>query len=178
MTNDEQEQALINRARQSVTSCNWQLGECAHLWTVGYAKGRTDIDFAALVGRNVQVGHVGRCRRVWADFAVKFCQSSLEKLQATWKGLSWSHFDKARSFQEHAVEALDWAAENDGTIRMMQAWAWETWPELKSLGSGDGSLEQEEEQEIEEVLGSSFLVEEQSKPVHNNEEPRTIPPRT
>jgi len=126
------EQQIIEEARDSVAACNWSLGRCAHEWTQRWANGRTDGDFAAIVGSEVQAGHVGRCRRVWIDFAVTHCAGSLDQLRAKWPGLSWSHFDKARSFGNHALECLAWAALEEQTVRGMQAWGRSRFPELSS----------------------------------------------
>jgi len=132
------EQELIDRAKSSLTACNWQLGLCAHLWTEKYASGRTDVDFANLL--DTLPGYVGRCRRVWAEFGH---EGGLEEVRARWPKLSWSHFDKARAFGERAREALDWAEETDATIRTMQAWAWSTWPELKTAATEPEAFEED-----------------------------------
>lgn len=164
---DVEEQELIERARQAVTSCNWLLGECAFQWTERYSRGRTDLDFAALVGNETQPGHVGRCRRVWATFCV---EAGLAGVKDRWSWLSWSHFDKARSFGEHAIEALDWAQTNDAPIRSMQSWAFQTWPELRSTASLLEETEQQEadtiNSEANDTTDSPSIHVPDSEPVH------------
>lgn len=159
---DADEQELIAKARLAVTSCNWSLGECAHQWTDKYSRGRTDFDFAELVGNDTQAGHVGRCRRVWATFCVA---EGLETVRTRWPWLSWSHFDKARAFVEHAVEALDWAQVNDAPIRGMQAWACETWPELRSQTQQLEATEQQEAAALESMAQQQASPVDQSAPV-------------
>jgi hypothetical protein len=41
---------LVNTAQEAVSHCRWVVGECAGKWTQRYARGRTDADFAALIG--------------------------------------------------------------------------------------------------------------------------------
>jgi hypothetical protein len=44
------EEQLVEHARQQLSACSWQLGECASVWTKRYAKGRTDASFGELIG--------------------------------------------------------------------------------------------------------------------------------
>ena len=41
----ESEDQLLQRAREALSRCNWEIGECAAKWTERYARGRTDADF-------------------------------------------------------------------------------------------------------------------------------------
>lgn len=170
---DTAEQELIDKARQAVTSCNWSLGECAFLWTERYARGRTDLDFSELVGNDTQPGHVGRCRRVWTTFCA---EDGLEAVRSRWPWLSWSHFDKARSFGDHAIEALDWAQVNDAPIRAMQVWACETWPELKSAQTLFEEAEGQEDEgqgEEDQETGLPSIHVADSEPVHADDVERS-----
>src|SRR6266403_2119130 len=47
---EESEEQLVSRAQDAVSQCRWVVGECAARWTERYARGRTDGDFAALIG--------------------------------------------------------------------------------------------------------------------------------
>jgi hypothetical protein len=49
-TVEETEEELVDMAAAAVRQCNWTIGEVASKWTERYASGRTDADFAALIG--------------------------------------------------------------------------------------------------------------------------------
>ena len=63
---EDSESALISRAQSALSHCNWEVGECAALWTKRFAKGRTDADFGILVG--LSADQVFQRRRVWETF--------------------------------------------------------------------------------------------------------------
>src|SRR5262245_48854255 len=63
---DETEEQLISAAVEAVSHCRWIVGECAAKWTQRYARGRTDADFAALIG--ITADQVFQRRRVWETF--------------------------------------------------------------------------------------------------------------
>ena len=106
----ESEQELISRAQTAVSQCNWVVGECAAKWTVKYAKGRTDADFAAQVG--LSPDQVYQRRRVWETFG---------EVYQTYPSLKWSHFYVALSWDD-ATDCLQWAEENQATVAEMKAW--------------------------------------------------------
>lgn len=106
----ETEQQLIARAQESVSQCNWTVGECAALWTKKYARGRTDADFAALVG--LSADQVYQRRRVWETFS---------DVRDQYPSLKWSHFYVAIGWDD-APECLQWAEENQATVAEMKAW--------------------------------------------------------
>jgi hypothetical protein len=106
----ESEEDLISRAQVAVSQCNWVVGECAHKWTQKYARGRTDADFAALLG--LSADQVFQRRRVWETFA---------DVYAGYASLKWSHFYAALNWDD-APECLQWADENQATVAEMKAW--------------------------------------------------------
>jgi hypothetical protein len=106
----ESEQELISRAQVAVSQCNWVVGDCAHTWTQKYARGRTDGDFAALLG--LTADQVYQRRRVWETFA---------DVHAAYPSLKWSHFYAALNWDD-APECLQWADENQSTVAEMKAW--------------------------------------------------------
>ncbi|MEM7811703.1 MAG: hypothetical protein AAF532_09530 [Planctomycetota bacterium] len=104
------EAALVDATRAAVSRCNWFVGRCASEWTERYAAGRTDTDFAALVG--LSSDQVYQRRRVWETFGGR---------QDSWSGLRWSHFYVALTWED-AETCLDWAAEHEATVAEMRAW--------------------------------------------------------
>jgi hypothetical protein len=106
----ETEQELIQRAQTAVSGCNWEVGECAAQWTKRFARGRTDQDFALLVG--LSGDQVYQRRRVWETFGDVF---------ANYSGLRWSHFYTALNWDD-AAECLQWANDIGATVAEMKAW--------------------------------------------------------
>ncbi len=106
----ETEEELVEKAREAVSRCNWVVGECAAKWTRRYARGRTDADFAALVG--LSPDQVYQRRRVWETFA---------DVAHLYPSLKWSHFYVALNWDD-AAECLAWAEENKATVAEMKAW--------------------------------------------------------
>jgi hypothetical protein len=106
----ESEEELISRAQVAVSQCNWSVGECAAKWTQKYARGRTDADFALLLG--LSADQVFQRRRVWETFA---------DVHVTYPSLKWSHFYAALTWDD-APECLQWADENQATVAEMKAW--------------------------------------------------------
>lgn len=106
----ETEQELVNKAQDAVSQCNWVVGECAAKWTTKYARGRTDADFATLVG--LSPDQVYQRRRVWETFG---------DVYGNYAALKWSHFYVALNWDD-APECLQWAEENEATVAEMKAW--------------------------------------------------------
>ena len=106
----ESEEQLVQTARDAISRCNWLVGECAAKWTRRYAKGRTDADFAAMVG--LSPDQVYQRRRVWETFA---------DVADNYPSLKWSHFYVALNWDD-APECLAWAEENQATVAEMKAW--------------------------------------------------------
>lgn len=73
-----EERKLIEQASASVTKSNWTIGKCASKWCEKFADGRTDADFAELIGSSRQT--VNFARRVYT----RFCSRG-SKLQCTWR---------------------------------------------------------------------------------------------
>lgn len=106
----ESEEQLVQRAQAALSECRWTVGECAALWTKKYARGRTDADFAALVG--LTGDQIYQRRRVFEVFAE-------QRLQFI--ALKWSHFYTALAWDD-AAECFAWAQENKATVAEMKAW--------------------------------------------------------
>jgi hypothetical protein len=106
----ESEEQLVTRAQEAVSQCRWVVGECAAQWTERYARGRTDGDFAALIG--LTGDQVYQRRRVWEMFA---------GVREDFPSLKWSHFYSALSWDD-AVDCLRWAEETRSTVAEMRAW--------------------------------------------------------
>lgn len=109
-TADATEQDLVRIAQNALSRCNWVVGGCAAEWTRRYSRGRTDADFAALVG--LSPDQVYQRRRVWETFG-DVCES--------YPSLRWSHFYVALNWDD-APECLQWADENAATVAEMRAW--------------------------------------------------------
>ena len=97
-------------AQTAVSRCNWLVGACAAQWTKKYARGRTDADFANLVG--LSPDQVYQRRRVWETFG---------DVYRDYVQLKWSHFYLALNWDD-APECLQWADENEATVAEMRAW--------------------------------------------------------
>lgn len=106
----ETEQDLVQRARTSVSECNWTVGECAATWTQRYARGRTDADFGALI--SMSGDQVNQRRRVWETFG---------DVRSEYPSLRWSHFYVSLTWDD-APECLAWARDNEATVAEMKAW--------------------------------------------------------
>ncbi len=107
---EETEASLIARAQTAVSRCNWEVGECAALWTKRFARGRTDADFAALV--SLSGDQVYQRRRVWETFA---------DVYQNYPTLKWSHFYSAINWDD-AAECLQWAEDVQAGVAEMKAW--------------------------------------------------------
>ena len=107
---DESEEQLVSRAQEAVSQCRWVVGECAARWTERYARGRTDGDFAALIG--LTGDQVYQRRRVWETFA---------EARGDFSRLKWSHFYAALNWDD-ARDCLKWADETHSTVAEMRAW--------------------------------------------------------
>lgn len=104
------EQDLISRAQSAISHCNWEVGECAALWTRRFARGRTDSDFGQLVG--LSADQVYQRRRVWETFS---------DVYSNYADLKWSHFYSALTWDD-AAECLQWAQDIGATVAEMKAW--------------------------------------------------------
>jgi hypothetical protein len=106
----ETESDLVNRAREAISRCHWEIGECADKWTERYARGRTDADFGALIG--LTGDQVYQRRRVWQQFG---------ELADQFEHLKWSHFYAALNWED-AGDCLKWADDMQATVAQMRAW--------------------------------------------------------
>lgn len=134
---NETEDQLIAAAQNAVSSCNWVVGECASKWTQRYARGRTDADFAKMIG--LTPDQVYQRRRVWETFG---------DVRNEYRSLKWSHFYVALNWDD-APEALQWAEDNEATVSEMRAWR-------RALRGED--LTAEAEEKISEWGGDPAIV--------------------
>lgn len=107
---EESESALVARAVMALSRCNWEVGECAALWTKRFARGRTDTDFGSLVG--LSADQVYQRRRVWETFG-DVCEN--------YQHLKWSHYYAALNWDD-AAECLQWADDVQAGVAEMRAW--------------------------------------------------------
>lgn len=107
---DATEQDLIRIAQNALSRCNWVVGRCAADWTQRYSRGRTDADFAQMVG--LSADQVYQRRRVWETFG---------DVVDDYPSLRWSHFYIALNWDD-APECLQWADENGATVAETRAW--------------------------------------------------------
>lgn len=106
----ESEADLVNRAREALSRCHWEIGECADKWTERYSRGRTDADFGALIG--LSGDQVYQRRRVWQRFG---------EIADQFENLRWSHFYAALNWDD-ADDCLKWADDVKATVIQMKAW--------------------------------------------------------
>ncbi len=106
----ESEADLVNRAREALSRCHWEIGACAEQWTERYSRGRTDADFGALIG--LSGDQVYQRRRVWQRFG---------ELADQFETLKWSHFYAALNWDD-ADDCLKWADDIKATVVQMKAW--------------------------------------------------------
>ncbi len=136
----ESEEQLVSRAQEAVSLCRWVVGECAAQWTARYARGRTDGDFAALIG--LSADQVYQRRRVWETFA---------EVRDEFPSLKWSHFYSALSWDD-ARECLAWAQETHSTVAEMRAWR-------RARRGEDLSVEAPEDEAVRFIPGEPELVQ-------------------
>ncbi len=106
---DMTEEALIDRARSSVSVEAWTVGECAMQWTKRYARGRTDEEFGNMIGMSRE--------QIWVRRHV------FEKFgdHGTRDRLRFSHYVVALNWDD-ADDCLEWAADSEATVAEMRAW--------------------------------------------------------
>lgn len=108
---EETEAQIVAACRElsaRADDCKWQIGRLAHEWTQRLAKGRTDEDFAKLIGLSRQ--QVQARREVWSTYG-DVCN--------TYCRLSWSHFLAVQAWDD-APEWLAEANENEWSVATMK----------------------------------------------------------
>lgn len=121
----DSEEQLVARAQEAVSHCRWVVGECAATWTARYARGRTDGDFAVLIG--ISGDQVYQRRRVWETFG---------EIRNLYPSLKWSHFYAGLTWED-ARDCLSWAEETHSTVAEMRAWRRAQRGEDLSVDSGE-----------------------------------------
>lgn len=104
---EETEQQLIERAKSAVTQSSWTIGECAAKWCERFARGRSETDFADIIGASRQ--SISEKRRVYERF------QEVADRSAT---LSWTHYAKALAWHD-AEEWLEQAEQDGWSVREM-----------------------------------------------------------
>jgi hypothetical protein len=108
---DETEEQIVAACRQlveKIDDCKWQVGRLAHDWTQRFAKGRTDAEFAELVG--LSEDQVQRRRKVFSTYG---------DVSASMRKLSWTHFVAVLAWDD-ADEWLAVADENGWSVATMK----------------------------------------------------------
>ena len=131
------ESQIVGVARTAVSQCNWVIGQCAAAWTERYAAGRTDGDFAELIG--LSGDQVYQRRRVWETFA---------DVRDEYPTLRWSHFYASVTWDD-APDSLGWAEEMGATVAEMRAW--------RRAQRGDDLTQPEEPSELPPFEPTSVL---------------------
>jgi hypothetical protein len=107
----DSEEQIVHRARTATSDASWIVGECAFRWCERFARGRTDADFAGLIGMAAE--SVAQRRRVFETFS---------DVRNSYPGLRFSHFRAALGWSQDAEVCLAWAVENVATVSEMNAW--------------------------------------------------------
>lgn len=136
----DSEEQLVARAQEAVSQCRWVVGECAATWTERYARGRTDGDFAILIG--ISGDQVYQRRRVWETF---------HGIREEYSSLKWSHFYAALTWDD-ARDCLSWAEETHSTVAEMRAWR-------RAQRGEDLSVAADEEETIQYIPSSTEPVQ-------------------
>ncbi len=107
---EETEQQLIDMAAAAVRQSNWTIGEAASKWTERHARGRSDADFADLIGTSRE--SVNKARRVYDRFLVR---------RTNFEHFSWTQWREFLSWPD-AEECLDWLEATGETLENMHVW--------------------------------------------------------
>lgn len=108
-TEHASEDALIQEARTLANDTHWRLGQLAAEWTEKYSRGRTDKEFAALIGE--KTSWVAQRRLIWETFS---------HMRHQMPNLHFSHFREALGWEDR-IQRLQWANEMGATVRQMIA---------------------------------------------------------
>lgn len=111
------EAELVKRAVEAAAQFAWVVGECAFEWTRKFARGRTDRDFAELVG--LSDDQIYTRRRVWEVFGQGPGDSV--PIRNLYPALAWSHFHNALNWPDRD-DCLAWAQDNEASVAEMRAW--------------------------------------------------------
>ncbi len=136
----DSEEQLVARAQDAVSQCRWVVGECAATWTERYARGRTDGDFAVLIG--ISGDQVYQRRRVWETF---------REIRDEYPSLKWSHFYAALTWED-SRDCLSWAEETHSTVAEMRAWR-------RAQRGEDLSVDASEEETIQYIPSQREFVQ-------------------
>ena len=151
----ESEEQIVARARQdAVQPMPLGSGECAATWTARYARGRTDNDFAVLIG--ISGDQVYQRRRVWETF---------REIRDEYPSLKWSHFYAALTWED-ARDCLSWAEDTHSTVAEMRAWR-------RAQRGEDLSVDPSEEETIQYIPSRPEYVQDPGE--FGEEGPRSEP---
>jgi hypothetical protein len=108
---EDSEEQLVAACRQlvdKIDDCKWQVGRLASEWTQRFAKGRTDADFAELIG--LSEDQVQRRRKVFSTYF---------DVSTSKRNLSWTHYLTVLAWGD-ADEWLAAADENGWSVATMK----------------------------------------------------------
>lgn len=102
----QEERQLVEEATGAVEGANWTIGRCAAEWVEKYANGRTDGEFADLIGVSRQ--RVNFARRIWCLAVGCYGGSKLnEHVAACRVAFTWTQWRQFLSLDEKTLsEAL------------------------------------------------------------------------
>ncbi len=104
------ERSMIESVAKATSDTNWHISEMAARWMRTFSRGRSDADFAQMVG--LQTDQVYIRRRVYELFG---------DVRLSLPNLSWTHFRIAVDWDDSA-DCLSWANETGSTPAEMRAW--------------------------------------------------------
>jgi len=107
---EQTEQQLIEMAQNAIAAEFWTVGYAASEWCENYARGRSENDFAELIGSNKQ--SVNLKRRVHQRF---------RNLSTLLTNLRFTHYVQALDFEHEPEHWLEEASENKWTVKEMVA---------------------------------------------------------
>lgn len=165
------ESELILRAQIITNGSAWVVGQCASIWCERFAKGRTDEDFAKLIGMSRQ--QVNNRRRVYE----RFCSIS-SKLPS----LTFWHFATAIAWDD-AEACLEWAEENSTpldlvSIEEMRSYRCKVLGHEESTNFADEPLAEEPEPDLpaSETKTKPDQLEHDRDPAEQSGSETTTPP--
>lgn len=139
---EETEEQLIARCRDRISRTAWAVGKDAAKWKAEFANGRTDTDFADMVGMSRE--QVTQRRLVYERFHDHPVATGQWN---TCYNLTFSHFREAVNWDD-ADSCLKWASDMKATVAEMKAWR------RLSQGDDDGEYDEDDLESGEEDEGN------------------------
>lgn len=105
------ESGCVEAAQQSLSDCNWAIGEAASMWSAMFSRGRSLAEFGAAVGLTGE--QLEQRRKVFDSYS--------PIARELYSNLRWSHFFAAVDWGDRDA-CLRWASGMDATVGEMKAW--------------------------------------------------------